>query len=286
MDSVFDEPHLTPDPKRPDPSEKKAEKIQRDSQEELASSGQGVHDEPAIFPDSDAETIRGEWSCERCGSNLVGRIVGEPCPTCGLRQWSRPAPPEAVSYGGWLRERAAHLSPDVGWGIALAAVIVGGGAAIGGAMIGSFTQMRLTISSFFLTAVIGPAVEEAMKIATCAMVIEIRPYLFSRRAQIYVATLGAAFVFAAIENVLYLHVYIEEPTELIFLWRWTVCVALHVGCTAVATRGLTRIWHRTMTEYRRPVMAQGFGPLATAIVLHGCYNASALLYQVFVKGTE
>ena len=117
-----------------------------------------------------------------------------------------------------------------------------------------------------------------LKIAAALMVIERRPFWIRGKTQLWVIGLGTALVFAAIENVLYLTVYIPNPSMLLIAWRWTICVMLHVGCTAVALRGLVPMWVRSRQERRSLQMSLLAPPLITAILLHGAYNLCVMLY--------
>lgn len=281
--SVFEEPHRQPGPKRPDPSEAKADKTlgeQAGDKDAIYATGQGVYDEPDIFPGRQAEVIWQDWSCSECGYNLRGLEVGHPCPECGHRELYRPPPPGTSSYHSWLQGRLAKTSPSVGWYVALAAMVCGGPMAVVGALLES-AQNQLQGASFFLIlAVLGPAAEETLKIAAAACAVEVRPYLFRRVQQIQFATLGTALIFAVIENFIYLNVYVPNASVELTLWRWTVCVALHVGCTTVASRGLIDAWKRTVTEFRPPRITQGFAALALAIIIHGTYNATVAFYEL------
>jgi iron-sulfur cluster assembly accessory protein len=83
--------------------------------------------------------------------------------------------------------------------------------------------------------------------------------------------------FAVIENGLYLNVYIQDPSLEIIIWRWTVCVLLHVGCTLVSGVGLSRVWEHTMSTRTRPKMSLAANWLIGAVVCHALYNSSAVL---------
>ena len=116
-----------------------------------------------------------------------------------------------------------------------------------------------------------------MKIAATLWIVEKRPFLFRSRLQIAVCVLAGALVFAAVENVMYLEVYIAGPTPGLARWRWSVCVAMHMGCSLVAGLGLMRIWRRAMTTRSRPQLSSGAPYLMTAAIIHGTYNAFAVL---------
>ncbi len=280
--SVFQEPDRQPGPKQPDPSEAKAETALRneaDTPDVASARGRSVYEEPDIFPGRGREVIRQDWSCGQCGYNLRGLEVGHPCPECGHHELYRPPPPGADSYQTWLQARLAKTSPSVGWYVALGAAILGGPLAVVGALLKSGQSGLVGTSSFFLAVVFAPAVEETMKVAAAACVVEVKPYLFRRMEQIQFATVGTACLFAAIENFIYLNIRIPNPSVELMIWRWTACVALHVGCTVVASRGLVEVWRQTVTEFRPPKIALGFRTLALAVIVHGSYNATMLAYE-------
>lgn len=280
--SVLNEPHLSNASGTPDPSETRAERaLRRDRRDPSGAydSAQGVWDEPDILPGRRSdEVIEQDWSCTECGYNLRGLKVGHPCPECGSRALYRPPPTGAPSYQAWLRERLGRRLPGDGWLTVLLVVLAGGPLAVVGAMLGVPESGLVGVSVVLMMVVFGPAVEEVMKIAGAALVVEIRPYLFRRTSQIFAATLGTAMVFAAIENVVYLNLYFPNPSGAQVAWRWTVCVALHVGCTAMATRGVTAEWQRTVAEGRPPQISRGLPALVKAIVIHGGYNLAVIFH--------
>ncbi len=281
--SVFNEPQFGSQPKPIDPSEAKAEHtLNRAGGEhavERQRTGQSVYDEPDVLPDRPAEIINQTWSCDRCGYNLRGLQTGHPCPECGHRSVYRPAPAGAATYASWLADRLQTTSPRWGWVVAAALAVAGGLWAILAALVGTSAVGFAGLFGLWRTVVIGPAVEEVMKIGAVAVIVEVRPYLFRRVEQLQAATIGAALLFAAIENVLYLGFILPSPDVSYSIWRWTVCVGLHIGCTMVATRGLVDVWQKSITELRPPRLAGGMRALALAIIIHGSYNAMVILYE-------
>jgi len=268
-DSVHEEPHNQPGPKRIDPSEQKADKTlgkEAESSKAIYKSGDSVYEEPDILPGRNMKVIDQDWSCSNCGYNLRGLEPGHLCPECGHREWYLPPPAGVESYKNWLEERIFATSPVKGWLIAFIAAFVGGLMAIITSMLGTEQSTLASFSMVIMAVVFAPTVEETMKIAATAFVIESRPYLFRRVEQIQVAAIGAALIFAAIENFMYLNIYITNPSyELV----------LHCACTLVASRGLIKVWNQTMTEHRPPKITQGLPMLITAIVMHGFYNLCA-----------
>ncbi len=279
--SVFEEPQFRAGAGELDPSERRAaEELRRQRRRDPdADLNQSVFDEPNIFPNRDNVPIEQDWTCSRCGYNLRGLRTGQPCPECGHIELYCPSPPQSPSYQNWLRVRIERTPGGAGWRVAFGLALLGGIWAVLAALSDGLYPSTATRTGIVLVIVFGPAIEESMKIGAAALIIETHPYVFQRPEQIRLATLGAALCFAIIENFLYLHVYIPNPSVQTVIWRWTVCVALHVGCTSVATRGLVRVWERTISELRAPSLPMGLPALVTAIILHACYNAAAVFWE-------
>ncbi|HNO78007.1 MAG TPA: PrsW family glutamic-type intramembrane protease [Phycisphaerae bacterium] len=244
--------------------------------EKTYETGQSIFDEPDIFPGRQGEVLDRDWSCDYCGANLRGMPLETPCRECGKRNWYRPPPLGANSYESWLVQKQQETKPGTGIAIALACAMVGGLFAVISSALGTSPGGFMGASLPLLIIVFGPLVEETMKVAAASYIVEVKPYLFKRSTQVYFAAIGAAFIFAALENVLYIFVYLRNPSDTIILFRWTVCVALHVGCTTIVALGLGRIWTRAMSEFRQPRIADLFPSLVTAIILHGTYNAGVI----------
>ncbi|MEM1109822.1 MAG: PrsW family glutamic-type intramembrane protease [Planctomycetota bacterium] len=268
---IENEPHLSGQGLRgfrPDPTEAKA--AYRLAQQAPDSPGVRAHhdvfDEPALRV-RPGERIDRDWSCDACGYNLRGTNVGDPCPECGKKSLLAPTTDtQGTGYSAWLTESIAQTSATRSWTVVLGVMALGGPWAVLGALIATYGGLMALV-------VIGPAVEEVMKIGLIALLIEVRPYLLRSRAQIYAAAAGSGLMFAVIENLIYLNVYIPNPSPGIIAWRWVVCTALHVGCTTVAAVGAVAVWKKVIAERRRPPR----GPielrwLVLAIVLHGAYN--------------
>lgn len=134
---------------------------------------------------------------------------------------------------------------------------------------------------FFGSVLLAPVVEEAAKPLLVAHAVSSRPYIFRRGFEIVAMCALSAFTFAAVENLLYLNVYIPHPDRHIIVWRWTVCVLLHVTCTSITGLGLAREWQRAWRKGRRPRAEYAASWYVAAAVVHGAYNATATLLELF-----
>lgn len=280
--SVSREPQHGADHGQGDPSEAKADRTLRHEPEKANGTyrpGQSVWDEPDILPGRTDNLVEQDWYCSRCGYNLRGLSVGRRCPECGHVELYRPPPPGVDSYGGWLRERMGRTAPETCWMIAVGAAMLGGLWAIIASVVGTQRWGAGGWSMLLVGVLYAPAIEETMKIAAGAYVVELRPYWFRRAEQIQVATVGAAVVFAVIENLIYLYVYVKNPSPGLVAWRWSVCTALHIGCTTLATRGLVDVWQRAVTEFRRPRITRALRCVVPAMAIHGVYNAAVICHQ-------
>lgn len=130
-------------------------------------------------------------------------------------------------------------------------------------------------------AVLAPVVEEIAKIALPATALERRPWDFGSGAEPVGVCALSGLVFASVENVLYLCVYIpdERMTAGLVAWRLCVCTALHVACAALSGEGLARAWRAARDAQRLPELSRAAPFVASAMVLHGLYNFGAVVFS-------
>lgn len=223
----------------------------------------------------DEPAITGRLRSPQPGEEALSSVWDEPHL---LGSMQRPA--NAPTYTTWFVEHAAATSLTRSWLMVIGLAIIGGPFAILGALtsVNSSTMMGL-----LAVVAVGPMVEEFLKAGATMITIERRPYLFRFAWQIPVAVAGSALGFASVENVLYLGLYIDEPSESIILWRWTVCTALHVGCSLIAGMGLMRMLRQVRIEGAPPRTSIAFPYLVTAIAVHGAYNLLATLSEAILE---
>ena len=187
-----------------------------------------------------------------------------------------PVPADALTYGNWLEQRRAETSTAASWGITLGLALLAGPWAVVGAVLGS----GQTPFSLMALVLFGPVAEELMKIAAGLYVVERKPFLFTSPVQIITCALAGGLVFASIENILYLHVYVRDVPAWLPRWRWTVCVGLHVGCSAIAGLGVLRVWRDSWARHAPARISLAFPYLITAVAVHGLYNGLAALLSL------
>lgn len=179
------------------------------------------------------------------------------------------------TYQDLLEKRKRRVDYRCSWLITFSLALAAGPFAVIGALINSRqTWLDVMVIVFF-----GPLVEEMVKIGPALLAAETRPWYFRSKIQIMVCALFGALAFAAIENLLYLHVY-HDPSPGLAEWRWTVCVALHMGCSCVAGLGVIRIWRDVWRRRARARLSLGMPYFIAAAVIHGSYNGLAVLLAV------
>lgn len=243
--SVNAEPHMRAEPLRIDPSEAKAErnldKARQGAMSQDEAIDHSVWDEPGLS--SDAMAAR---------------------------------PKDALTYAEWLDLRRAQVLPSTSWTVSLCLALLAGPWAVLGALWGA----GQTLFSVVAIVVFAPVIEETMKVAAPLYVVEKRPFLFRSSRQIAVCALAGGLAFATIENLLYIHVYVRDPSALLIWWRWTICTTVHVGCSFIAGMGLMAVWRDTWRTHSRPRMSSVYPYMLTAVLVHAAYNAVAVVLRL------
>ena len=183
--------------------------------------------------------------------------------------------PAQVTYARWLEAGRARWTPLRSCGLTLLIALAAGPWAVVGALMNS----SQSISGALMLVFFGPVTEELMKIAGVTLVIEKWPYALRGAAQIVICSIAGGLAFAAIENLLYLYVYVPNPSHKLIVWRWTACVALHTVCSFIAGLGTVRVWRHVWRAHAPPRLALALPFIVAASVTHGLYNATALALE-------
>lgn len=185
-------------------------------------------------------------------------------------------PDDAYTYSTWYESMLASTSTGTRLSVALGLALIGGPLAITVAILMSSTQLAL---SFVGLVFIGPAVEEVAKITAVAAALERRPYLFNSPSALMACVLLSALSFAAMENVMYIYVYVDDPTAGFRMWRWFVCLPMHMAASSIAGVGLRNALSASRIDLVPPRMAIAYPYVVGAACLHGAYNFFAVSFS-------
>ncbi|MGH8631010.1 MAG: PrsW family glutamic-type intramembrane protease [Burkholderiales bacterium] len=147
-------------------------------------------------------------------------------------------------------------------------------------IIGAAVQELQATPLFILLLFIGaPIIEEALK--PSGVYIALIRWPQALRSQLFTAVLTAlsGLVFGIIESIVYVTVYVDDPSEAFVAYRFSVTLVLHAGASFLVGLGI---------NYRVIDWAQGRAPLAkssrnyyiAACVLHGAYNTIAFALAI------
>jgi RsiW-degrading membrane proteinase PrsW (M82 family) len=232
-----------------------------------------IHSEPSGFdgrfePDPTEQKVPPIDGHEDEISTIRDSVLNEPAFTGNLQQ---------SEVGQWIaQKRAACTIPGNIMVTLLAALVAGPFAVTGAFMAGRQTLFRILYMILF-----APVIEELLKQSGMIYLLEKKPYRIFSTGQFVVAAVISAAVFASFENLLYIHFYTHpqmvENFESYCYFRWTVCTALHVVCSVVASLGLVRVWKKQTIDGRAADLAFGFYWFVAAMVIHGLYNLTVTI---------
>ena len=137
-------------------------------------------------------------------------------------------------------------------------------------------QLTIGMPDILAAVMVAPPVEEILKVAIPIMVLEHRAHWLSRGKDLVWFAIGSALVFSVVENLLYMFVYLENPSAELLFWRWTACTAMHVAATGLSGVGLMRAYERGLRINQKPRFAWEWRWLVGAIAVHMAYNAYAI----------
>lgn len=158
----------------------------------------------------------------------------------------------------------------------LAPLLALGGGVFG--ILGAFVTEAFhgSIMGAYLAA---PIIEEILKPSGLYLILAKWPRLLKN--QIYVASLAAlgGIVFALVENLVYLHIYIPDPSPQVVLFRYTACVGIHAVCSFIFGLGINQ---KLLASIRGETKLLSYGKrfFFAAMALHSLFNLTVTVLQL------
>ena len=184
-------------------------------------------------------------------------------------------------YAEWLARRRARTTVAGNLAVTFLVALASGPMAVAGALLAG----RQTWWGTVYLVLFGPVIEELLKQAGMIYLLERKPYRLFAWWQFVLAAVISGLGFAAVENLIYLYVYVSPQTferwHELARFRWTWCTLLHVSCAVVASLGLARVWKQQLRDGLPAELNHGFTWFLAAIIIHGTYNLSMLMLQLW-----
>ncbi|MFH0914311.1 MAG: PrsW family glutamic-type intramembrane protease [Chloroflexota bacterium] len=140
-------------------------------------------------------------------------------------------------------------------------------------LVGAFIEEVLH-GGFFGPFVAGPMIEEALKPTGVYLLLARWSHVL--RSRLYTAFLSAlgGLGFGIIENILYLEVYFPQHSQQLVLWRYTIGLLLHSGCSFIVGFGINQ---KLIDQVKGdiPFLSANKRYFIIAMVLHSVYNLLA-----------
>jgi RsiW-degrading membrane proteinase PrsW (M82 family) len=131
----------------------------------------------------------------------------------------------------------------------------------------------------FLVAFVGaPIIEEILKPAGVYFLLAKWPDVVRNRFYTaFLASLGG-LAFAIVENIIYFTVYIHDPSRQLIIWRYTVCLGLHIVCSFIFGLGINQ---KLMASIKGETKLLSYGKrfFITAMIIHSGYNIFAVFAE-------
>jgi RsiW-degrading membrane proteinase PrsW (M82 family) len=147
-------------------------------------------------------------------------------------------------------------------------------------VLGAFFAGGGSLSLLIVVAVVAPVAEEVLKAAGALFLAEQRPWLVPAAWTLVAVTAVAGLVFAAIENAVYLWVYIDDPTPEVIRWRWVFGPLVHGTGSLLAGIGVARMWADVDRRAVPPRFTLAAPWLVAAMIVHGFYNGAVTIWEL------
>jgi RsiW-degrading membrane proteinase PrsW (M82 family) len=152
---------------------------------------------------------------------------------------------------------------------------------------GLFGILGAAVTEFFhgsfLVAFFGaPVIEEALKPSGVYLLLAKWPRVLAFKNKLYTGFLAAlaGITFSVIENLVYLHIYVRDPSPHLILWRYTVGLSIHAVCSFIFGLGINQELLASI-EGQTKLLSSGKRFFFTAVALHSSYNIAVTIAQAW-----
>ena len=162
------------------------------------------------------------------------------------------------------------------YALAFFMAVLGGLLGIMGAL---FQEGQATLGFLLLPFLGAPIIEEALKPSGIYLALLWWPRALN--SQLFTAILCAisGFVFGVIESLVYVAVYVEDPSDDFILYRFTVTLALHAIASFVVGLGINRrILDWAAGRTKLPKASRNF--YIAGVAIHAIYNTTAVILSI------
>jgi RsiW-degrading membrane proteinase PrsW (M82 family) len=179
----------------------------------------------------------------------------------------------ATAHTAALAPEKSGRAPVYQYGLAFLMAIIGGVLGIIGAI---FQEMQTTWAFLLLPFLGAPIIEEALKPSGLYLTLLWWPRALN--SQLFTAVLCAisGFVFGVIESLVYVTVYVEDPSDGFILYRFTVTLALHTIASYVVGLGI----NRRLLDWaagRSKLEKSSRNYYIAGVAIHAIYNTTAVV---------
>lgn len=161
--------------------------------------------------------------------------------------------------------------------VALYYAIVGGLISSLGVLIEESTR-----ASMLMLIVVGPLIEEVFKPIGTIFLLESKPRHIRSQHHIWGLCMVGALIFSLIENLLYIYWYAGGGLTMKYiLFRYSVCISIHLTATFVFSLGLAKEFSRMRQNNTKFELENTLPYITAATVIHGGYNLIAYLLSQY-----